>query len=123
MRVRYDIGAVITAVADRDPADEVLAALSYHYFQLGAGPLGDPHPAVDLVAGGVISSRHVGGRVFEVRVRVQAAAYEDVLEERVRKAVTEKVEEALDERADGQITGFTAVNLVIESITPAGRDG
>ena len=60
--------------------------------------------------------------MYEVKVRLRARADEEVSQERVRKAVMVKIEEALDSRADGQITEFLATDVVIESLTLAGPD-
>lgn len=124
MRTEYDVEAVITAVAeDGDPADLVFAALSYNYPQLGASLLGDPHPRVDLAVGHVFSSRRSRNRVWNVRLRLRAAADEDVDVEAVREMVKEKLTEALDSPADGEITEFTATSVAVEGIVPAGSGG
>jgi hypothetical protein len=124
MQVLYDVEALVTAVADeRNPADLVLAAIAYHYPQLGARLAGDPRPSVDLAVGQVMESRRVRGRVRvrEVRVRLRARVDEEVAEERVRRAVLEKLSEALDSPADGEITELAATRVAVESIyLPAG---
>jgi hypothetical protein len=122
VRAEYIIEAGVTALADDDPAGAVFAALAYCYPLLGARSLGDPHPHIDLAAGCIVDSRRVAGRVFEVCLRLRARADEEVTEERVRRAVLEKLEESLDSRANGQITEFVATDVVVESMLPAGRD-
>ena len=121
MKAEYEVDATVKVVAEEgDPADEVFAALSYHYFQLGAHLHGDPHPSIDLVVGHVISSRRSRGRVWKVRLRLRAAADVDVGEEQVRKAVREKIWEAVDSPVDGEITEFTATGVVIDRMEAAG---
>lgn len=124
MKIEYQVDATVTAVAEEgDPADAIFAALSYHYFQLGASLHGDPHPGIDLVVEHVISSKKVRAKVYKVRLRLRAAADEDVDVEQVRAVVKEKLTEALDSPADGEITEFTATGVAVEGIVPAGSGG
>lgn len=122
MKTEYDVDMTVKAVAEGgDPAEEVMAAIGYAYPMLGACLLGDPHPDIELAVWHIISSKRVRASVFEVRLRLRAAADSDVGEEQVRRAVREKLTEALDSPADGEITEFTAVGVMIDRMEAAGR--
>jgi hypothetical protein len=111
------------AVADAGPADAVFAAIAYYYPLLVARLLGDPHPSVDLVVGHIVSSEQATGRVWNVRIRLRAAADDEAGVERVRRAVREKLVESQDDRADGQITEFVGVEVRIDRIEPVDGHG
>lgn len=133
MNVEYTIEAVVSAVAEDEPADDervderycgdaVFAALCYHYSALGEYPVGDPHHEVELAVGEVLSSREVAVGVFRVCVRLTAAASRGVPMELVRGKVLEKLREALDNRADGQIDEITVTHVEIDRMVRA-RNG